>query len=286
MTASAEAVAARIHRRAMQVVQKVVEDRGKWQRIARAVLDLWLEELGKLSVPSRFKAAYARCLRIDTVDKRRVRVVFDTARVSAVDQMFAQAVEYGVKAGGIDMKPWLLAGKPFRDIPIEQKQRSIAKMTPTKAGGSIEQTLKRLRGLRERSTDAAVRTTAAGRGSTHPEGMVDRLRPGKHLTAPEYWQQKKMVADGARKAPSRYAHATDPLDRAFRQAGPAPSGASAKTARMYGRKGSVFVIRRISEKSDPRSWHWMRRGMRGAHLARKIRKQAREIARLILLGPS
>lgn len=214
-----------------------------WRKVANAIKEAWVEELMRLpDVPARWKRAYIRCLHVKVADGKAT-VVLDTSKVDGKDQLFASAIERGVPVGGIDMKPWLLGNKPYADIPLEHTEDKRRGYQPT--AGHTRGAIERL-------------LTGMQPGDRAPKGMVERLqyqvRGRPHETR------------------------SDPLARALRQT----ERFVADSGRSYGQEGSIYTIRRISENSDPHSWHWARKGRKAHKLASKMQRKVPAIVRAVL----
>ncbi len=224
------------------VRQRTREGTKVWRRVGEAIRAAWIEELDKTDAPARWKRAYARCIKVKEYQGKAV-VTLDTSAAKGMDQLFTSAIENGIPVGGIDMKPWLLKGRPYVDIPLGHTEDKRAGYKPT--AGHTKTSIERL-------------LTGLSPGERAPKGMVERLQ----VTTPK----------------GTYTSVTDPLARALRQT----EAYVSDSGKSYGREGSIYTIRRISKNSDPKSWHWARTGRRAHHLARKIQRRVAEITRAAL----
>lgn len=133
--------------------------RGKWAQVAAAIKAAWIAEVNALPVPARWKRAYARCIKAEATN-RKATVTLDTSDAKGPDHMFAMAIEYGVNKGGIDMKTWLLQGKPYVNVPIMHTQGKIGTYAP-------------MAGLTKKKVQELL--SSLGAGERAPAGLVDRL---------------------------------------------------------------------------------------------------------------
>lgn len=226
-------------------VRQRVYGKQNWEKVAQTVLAVWKAEVMALpNTPASWKAAYIKALRCEARPEG-ARVIFDPGQPGAMrgrkgrNALYARAVEFGIKPGGIPFRDVLLNGREFVNVPIEHGRSDINKAVGSMAGGKAVW------------------------------DKLQMLQPGERYRMSNKTSQRMRLHEK---------HTDAPMRDAFKIVEPFIRTVTRDSAgllvhaerRQYGSKGSIMTFRRVSVNSKDGKWVWLRKGRTGAHIKKKV----------------
>lgn len=203
-----------------------------WNRVMIEMRKVAHDYMRAQPIPARWRRAYIRCLDVRMRPGGGVILELNFAKASKEDAFFANVVENGVPASGIDMKKWY--HRPV-NIPIMKTQKQIRGLADK---GSKTRVLNAIKALDPDTKERA------------PAGLVGRILP-QHAYDP--------LADTMRQ------------NSAFRSTKTGKTKGRRGSAVAFRRLTPMAPRDPEARKRWQDSWIWGRGGIQGKHLIWELR---------------